>query len=314
MKQAPIELDHLDEIHLNDPQDSNDLPWPPLAEYLEEYYRQLGSQGEGLKTYFKEFDEKLEGLRGIVIIGGEPGSGKTALALQIGFDTALDSVPVVFYSFEMPKFQLVTRLFQRTGKILYRTMQGPIDTIEPLERFSEAKKVIGKAANYIIIRDTKDFFGKSDNVAVNPVFDFGEEIRQLKQVKNQFGTPPLVIIDSLHEIPVDIKYSGDLKKKIDYIMLNLRNMCDQTGATFLLISHQSRNGQANGGLQSFLGSASIEYTVDMALTIAMPDPAKSRTDDIRELIVAKNRYGTKPKALLIFEGKYMDFTFEQMLS
>lgn len=306
MEQIPTELDHLLEHSLNDPQ------WPTLEGYLEEYYQQLGSQGDGLKTYFPVFDTALEGLRGIVIVGGEPGSGKTALALQIGFDSAIDQRPVVIYSFEMPKTQLVTRFFQRAGKIGYRKMQSTFDDLLEDKRFVTAQERIKHAAGRIMIRETKDFFSKADGGSITAVFDFSEQIRQLNSITDQYKTPPLVIIDSLHEIPVDPKNSRDLKQKIDFIMLNLRNMCDQTGATFLLISHQSRSGQKEGGLSSFLGSASIEYTVDMALTIAVPSGDGAREED-RELIVAKNRYGPKPKAILDFDGKHMDFTFIDML-
>lgn len=308
MESAPIDLDDLPETLLSEP------GWPTLGDYLEEYYSQMGGQGEGLKTYFDEFDKELEGLRGIVIVGGEPGSGKTALVLQIGFDTAIDGRPVVIYSFEMPKAQLVTRLFQRAGRISFKKMQKKLGDLMPddLEQLEKAKQTIGSVADRITIRETKDFFVKNAG-AVGAVFDFEEQIRQIDLLTQQYGKPPLIIIDSLHEIPVDLKYSRELKQKIDHIMLNLRNMCDQTGATFLLISHQSRSGQRDQGLNSFLGSASIEYTVDMALTIAIPTDENSMESD-RELIVAKNRYGPKPKALFAFDGKYMNFTFETILS
>ncbi|MCK8496043.1 DnaB helicase C-terminal domain-containing protein [Spirosoma sp. RP8] len=315
MEQIPTELDDLLETPLIESQ------WPTLEDYLEEYCQQMGSQGDGLKTYFKEFDEDLDGLRGIVIVGGEPGSGKTALVLQIGFDTAIDERPVVIYSFEMPKAQLVTRLFQRVGKIKFKKLQKRPESLleDDLQQFVKAKETIAKASSRITIRETKDFFEKGTNGSVNAIFDFAEEIRQLNRITELYGKPPLVIIDSLHEIPVDQKYGRELKQKIDYIMLNLRNMCDQTGATFLLISHQSRNGQKEQGLTSFLGSASIEYTVDMALTVGKPQDAEKtafapgQTED-RELTVAKNRYGPRPKALLVFDGQYMDFTFMCRLS
>ncbi|OJW75398.1 DnaB-like helicase C-terminal domain-containing protein [Spirosoma sp. 48-14] len=313
MELSPTELDHLPEISLDTPK------WSALDQYLEEYYAQLGSQGKGLKTYFDEFDKKLEGLRGIVIMGGEPGSGKTALALQIGFDTAADeaNIPVVIYSFEMPKAQLVTRLFQRVGKIRYRTLQQKTTELTEADRqqVQDTQKQIQNIAHRLFIRETKDFFkgAKDGSGSISAVFDFGEQIRHLEQLTQQFGKPPLVIIDSLHEIPVDQQYGRELKQKIDHLMLNLRNMCDQTGATILLISHQSRSGQSSGGLQSFMGSASIEYTVDMALTITNPTQEDSPEKE-RELSVAKNRYGPKPKARLYFDGAFMDFEFVELIS
>ncbi len=69
----------------------------------------------GVPTGFTDLDEKTAGFqRGdLIIIAGRPSMGKTALALNIGQYASMHSeqrTPVVIFSLEMSKEQLVTRL------------------------------------------------------------------------------------------------------------------------------------------------------------------------------------------------------------
>ncbi len=69
----------------------------------------------GVPTGFSDLDEKTAGFqRGdLIIIAGRPSMGKTALALNIGQYASMHSeqrTPVVIFSLEMSKEQLVTRL------------------------------------------------------------------------------------------------------------------------------------------------------------------------------------------------------------
>jgi replicative DNA helicase len=69
----------------------------------------------GVPTGFTDLDEKTAGFqRGdLIIVAGRPSMGKTALALNIGQYASMHSeqrTPVVIFSLEMSKEQLVTRL------------------------------------------------------------------------------------------------------------------------------------------------------------------------------------------------------------
>ncbi|RZM23496.1 MAG: hypothetical protein EOO88_25970 [Pedobacter sp.] len=57
----------------------------------------------------------------------------------------------------------------------------------------------------------------------------------------------------------------------------------------------------------------INPTISLTVNQPKDKEGKPLNESDRELIVNKNRYGPRPKALLNFEGPYMDFTFLDML-
>src|SRR5579859_7433950 len=67
----------------------------------------------GLATGVVELDGKMGGLRAheYTILAGESGDGKTALAVQMTLEAALQGIPVGWFSLEMTKEQLVRRMF-----------------------------------------------------------------------------------------------------------------------------------------------------------------------------------------------------------
>ncbi len=67
----------------------------------------------GVSTGIKAIDDATGGLAGhrLYVIGGRPGMGKTALALQIALNCARRGDGVFFTSLEMPKEEIATRFF-----------------------------------------------------------------------------------------------------------------------------------------------------------------------------------------------------------
>ena len=102
----------------------------------------------GVPTGFKELDNKLAGLQksDLIILAARPSMGKTALALDIARQAAIQhNVPVAIFSLEMSSQQLVDRMLAaesrvdawklRTGKL---TLDSEFDKIrnslEPLSK------------------------------------------------------------------------------------------------------------------------------------------------------------------------------------
>ena len=78
-----------------------------------------GGEIVGLPTGFADLDKKTCGLSGgdLVIVAGRPSMGKTAFALNIAERVALDGKPVLVFSMEMSKKQLVERSLSSIGRI-----------------------------------------------------------------------------------------------------------------------------------------------------------------------------------------------------
>lgn len=106
--------------HQDNPISLSNQHIPPIADYLNDYIKSLGDGSRkmtGLKTGLKSYDEELSGINGLTIIGGSPGAGKTALVCQLSCGCAENGIPVLFYSLEMGRNQIINRNVCRFSKI-----------------------------------------------------------------------------------------------------------------------------------------------------------------------------------------------------
>lgn len=268
-----------------------------LNDYLDTYLLNISKSVDYVKTGFDLLDNQIEGIRGLTVFGGAPGSGKTSLALQIGFQAAeTQKRPVFVYSFEMPKDAIITRIRQQVTGINNRELERAAQN--NTKQAGEGLERIKKVADRVYIKDIRDFFIEGK---IQP-FSFSEMETDIIEAAARAGKSPLIIIDSLHEIPAGSEYK-ELKSKIDFLMLNLRKVTDSTGATIIAMAHQNRESMKNGGgLSSFMGSAGIEYTVDMAFTIEIDKESNNR-----EFKTVKNRYGMMGSVILDFDGNSVSF-------
>ncbi|MBY0430770.1 MAG: replicative DNA helicase, partial [Rhodospirillales bacterium] len=114
-----------------------DAVWQVLAE-AEDRARNP-DRDIGLCCGLHELDDKLGGLAApdLIIIGGRPSQGKTALATGIGYHIARAGTPVALFSLEMSKGQIGGRLLAwETGLPVLRILRGrPRD--DELRRLAE---------------------------------------------------------------------------------------------------------------------------------------------------------------------------------
>ncbi len=92
-----------------------------VVERIEELFnREHPTDVTGLATGFADLDRMTAGLQAgdLVIVAGRPSMGKTALAVNIGENVALESKrPVAIFSMEMGANQLAMRLIGSVGKL-----------------------------------------------------------------------------------------------------------------------------------------------------------------------------------------------------
>lgn len=81
----------------------------------------------GIPYGIQDLDETTTGLRvgEITTVGGFPGAGKTAFALNICRTAAKAGYPAAFFSLEMTKEQLILKLFAQESDINYSKLRNP---------------------------------------------------------------------------------------------------------------------------------------------------------------------------------------------
>lgn len=287
----------------------------PTGDFLDDYFATLGDGTLsilGIKTGFDALDRKTLGLDGLIVLGGIAGQGKTSLALQLAFEASDCGTPTLFYSLEMPRRAILTKLLNRLSRVDYSEilLRGRVglgtDEVKRLERGRGLVKAIGEKF-YIRSRER----GEAD-------ITFETVEREINILKAQHGAEKVfVVVDHLQVFPAD-NYKDQIDK--EGILINgFKGISERTGATILLISQKNKAGfTQKGGLQSIKGSVDIVYLADVVMFLE--DPQAGELDDLIasewgsgearaiDLILAKNRYNAPGKIELQFNGRFSEFT------
>ncbi len=267
---------------------------------LEELYNRK-QHITGVPTGFSELDYKTAGLHSsdLVLIAARPAMGKTAFALNIATNAAVRAkVPVVIFSLEMSKEQLVNRILcsesmvdsnkVRTGKLEEDDWGKLAASIGPL---SEAE---------IYIDDTPGI----------TVTEIRAKARKLKLEKN-IG---LVVIDYLQLVQgSNNRRGGSREQEISEISRSLKILAKEIGVPVVALSQLSRAAEQRPDHRPMLSdlreSGAIEQDADIVMFLYRDDyyNKESEKKDIAEVIIAKHRGGSTGTIELLWMGNYTKF-------
>ena len=162
-----------------------------LAEQIDKAAKEWGVVG-GISTGYPSLDMRIGGLRpgDIVMIAGNPGGGKSALAGNIAVNVAKDKHPVLFLSLEMLPHRIGVRfkhynngeinnldiMFQKESKIDYRHL-------EPLFKAAKAEGM------RLAVLDYFQYLGRG--MQLDEVAKMSVEMKKLAQ---EFEVPFIIIL------------------------------------------------------------------------------------------------------------------------
>jgi replicative DNA helicase len=315
------------------PEQVIDIEGKPKAtsEFLAEYYQTLGNgtlELLGIKTDLAGLDKATLGLDGLIVLGGIAGAGKTSLALQLAVGACDLGTPTLFYSLEMPRRAILTKILNRLAKVRYsdillkggqylgnkQTGQYGLaqDQIQKLNTGKQVLEAIGKKF-YLRTRER-------DEAEIN--FDSVEQ--EINFIKAEHKAERVfVVIDHLQVFSVD-KYSDQIDKE-GKLITGFKGISERTGAVILLISQKNKAGFTSRGLQTIKGSVDIVYLADVVMfleTISerqkQGEPSEEQENIIAhfnavvansiDLVIDKNRYNAPRTIKLNFNGEYSDFS------
>jgi len=299
------------------------------AERIEHYkvLRERGSDVSGLPSGYNDLDVLTAGMHPaeLIILGGRPGMGKTALALNIAANVCVKGdVPCAFFSLEMSKTEVYDRILALMTRIFhfkYRTGKFSNEDMAKIEEIMETR--IKSAPLYI-----------NDNGDMN-VSDIYMKMKLLKQTLALQGKNiGLVIVDHLHRIAIP-KYTSDDNRSaiIGDMARMLKSAAKDMNAPLLLLSQLARKTESSKRqdkrpvLSDLRESGSIEQEADVVMMMYRDSYYKvqkkddnddkygqkvaSRIDDeedVVEINVVKQRNGPQGTVKVLFEPKYMQFS------
>ena len=287
-------------------QNNDKKSYAPIKDILVESFTQLEELYNrkqhitGVPSGFTELDYKTAGFHGsdLVLIAARPAMGKSAFALNIATNAAVRAnVPVVIFSLEMSKEQMVNRILcseamvdsnkVRTGKLEEDDWTKLAGSIGPL---SDAE---------IYIDDTPGI----------SVMEIRAKCRKLKLEKN-IG---MVVIDYLQLVQGSNRRNGSREQEISEISRSLKILAKELNVPVIALSQLSRAVEQRPDHRPMLSdlreSGAIEQDADIVMFLYRDDyyNPDSEKKDIAEVIIAKHRGGSLGTVDLLWLGSYTKF-------
>lgn len=256
----------------------------------------------GLATNFSDYDRLTKGLHPneLIILAARPGVGKTAFALNLATNVAMNSnSTVAIFTLEMAAEQLAMRMISSIGKIEMNKLKSGNLAHEDLKRFNEAISRLAETKIYI------------DDTAGITIGEIRSKCRRLASSPDGLS---LVIIDYLTLIQGSSRYSGNRQQEVSEISRSLKTMALELGVPVIALAQLSRNVEGRENKRPILSdlreSGSIEQDADIVAFLYRDDyyadDKSNPTSDI-ELIIAKHRSGPPGTINLKFQKNFSNF-------
>ncbi|HUK20444.1 MAG TPA: DnaB-like helicase C-terminal domain-containing protein [Gemmatimonadales bacterium] len=284
---------------------SRRLPKPPSPESLVERVDQQRPgeiTGDTIPTGFPSVDRLLGGgvrRRDLIVLGGDVGSGKSALALGIALRVAQQGQGVAYVSGEMDEERLIERALAIEGRVA-------VDELRSATLNEQARAGVGAAA--VRLRGLPLHVVPLAATDLEAVAERLSAIRQLS----------LVVMDYLQLVPAPRDISRQTQDEDTALILRrLKAMALERQVALLVISQLPRFGADRENrrptLDDFGHLGAVKQHADVVLAVFREDMynPKSGVDGATELLVAKNRNGPTGFVDLYFYQRWM--RFEDML-
>lgn len=258
----------------------------------------------GIPTGFYDLDRITNGLHPtqLIIIAARPSMGKTAFALNLATNIAMNSKrTVALFNLEMGAEQLANRMLSSVGQIEgYKILSGKLEHND-WKRINEA---ISRLA------DTKMYIDDTPGMTIS-------EIRaKCRRLASSEDGLDVVIIDYLQLISGSAKYAGQRQQEVSEISRSLKTMAMELNIPVIALAQLSRSVEGRDDKRPILSdlreSGSIEQDADIVAFLYRDDyyNKESAIDEHTsrsELLIRKHRNGPTTDIELIFKRNTSTF-------
>ncbi len=258
-----------------------------------------GGELTGLPTGFADLDEMTGGLQPgeLIIIAARPSMGKTALALNIARNAAVDhGKKVAVFSLEMTTRSLVLRLLAAEARIDSSAFRRGFIAHNDHTRLVNAAGRLANAQIWI------------DDGSAATLLEIKAKARRLRAERGL----DLVVIDYLQLAHSDGQ-AERREQEISEISRGLKGLAKELDIPVLTLSQLNRGPEARADKRPMLAdlreSGAIEQDADLIGFIYRDEVYNKESDDegIAELVIAKQRNGPTGTIRLRFEGRFARF-------
>lgn len=275
----------------------------PIKRILSDTFKLIESyqKGEviGVPTGLRDLDTLTSGFQktDLIILAGRPGMGKTAVALTMLANAAIDyRRTVAFFSLEMGREQLVQRILCSQAKVnMHQLRTGKLSPRD----FPKLSLAVGPISEAKIFID--------DHPSLN-ILELRAKCRRLKA---QHGLD-LVMVDYL-QLMQGVGRVENRQQEISQISRGLKALAKELEIPVLALSQLSRAVETRGGegepkLSDLRESGAIEQDADLVMFIYRDEMYNKEAEKGKaKMILAKQRNGPTGDVPLTFVSDYAAF-------
>ena len=254
----------------------------------------------GLSSGYRKLDEMTGGLQpgDLFILAARPSMGKTALALNIARNAAVDfGRKVAIFSLEMTTRSLVMRLLSSEAQVDFGLFRSGLISTDSHSRLMAAAGRLAEAGMWI------------DDTGAASILEIRAKCRRLH---SQHGLD-LVVVDYLQLARGDrnVQYR---EQEISEISRGLKGLAKELDIPVIALSQLNRGPETRKEdkrpiLADLRESGAIEQDADLIAFIYRDVVYNKETEfeNLAELIIAKQRNGPTGMVKLEFEGRFAQF-------
>jgi replicative DNA helicase len=279
----------------------------PLKELIKDSFKTIETLYErkelvtGVPTGFDDVDKLTSGLQKseLIIVAGRPSMGKTAFAINIAQNAAIEiGVPVAIFSLEMSKEQLAIRMLSSEARVdSQRLRKGFLGETD----WPKLTTAAGKLSDAPIFID--------DSPAIS-VLEMKAKARRLK-AENGLG---LIVLDYL-QLMRGRDSSLPREQEISEISRSLKALAKELNVPVVALSQLNRQVETRTDKRPQMAdlreSGAIEQDADVILFIYRDEVYNKSEDNpekgLAEIIIGKQRNGPTGKVKLTFLNDYTRF-------
>jgi replicative DNA helicase len=257
----------------------------------------------GVETGFTDLDSLCGGLHDseLVILAARPSMGKTAFAMNIAENVAINlKLPVLFVSLEMASIELADRLLCSASQVNGHRLRNGTISQEDRRRLVQKSSEIGTAPLFI------------DDTPSRTLTEIAAVARRLKRKQGL----SLIVIDYLQLIEPD-NPRDPRQEQVARIARRLKGMSRELDIPVLCLAQLNRQAEASRDnrprLNHLRESGAIEQDADVVMFVHREEYYQTNDEDrerVRgqaEIIIAKQRNGPIGDIKLLWQHDFTRF-------
>jgi replicative DNA helicase len=273
-----------------------------LIDRVTELHENGAEDVTGVRTGFYDLDRMTAGLQpgDLVILAARPSMGKTAMALNIAENVAVqEGLPVVVFSMEMGASQLALRMVGSLGRIDQSHLRTGRLNDDEWGRLSESVDRLKNASVFI-----------DETPALNPA-----ELRaRARRQSRQCGKLGLIVIDYIQLMSGSSGSDENRATEIGEISRGLKALAKELQCPVMALSQLNRSVETRNDKRPMMSdlreSGAIEQDADVIMFIYRDDyytKEQSKEPGVSEIIIAKQRNGPVGTVKLTFLKPFTRF-------